>query len=168
MAQYVYAWITVAVLSVLSELLLPGGKGGKMAGHMRFLAGLCVLIALLPVVKDGLAHLRDLAEGDYEIVLPEGEKGDYEACFRESLADLTKEQYEVWVYDTLQREFAIDKENCVAEVTVAHHGDGVPSITAVFISLSGKAILKDPRQIESRIGTALSVPCMVSVDLNEA
>ncbi len=166
MAQYVYAWITVAVLAVLSELLLPGGKSGKMAGHMRFLAGLCVLIALLPVIKDGVIRLRDMAEGNYELALPEGEKGDYEACFRENLAHLTQEQYEAWVYDTLQREFSIGQENCIAEVSVEDHGNGVPVITAVSIRLSGKAILKDPRRIESRISTALSAPCTVSVDLN--
>ena len=165
MSQYVYAWITVAVLATLSELMISGGQQGKTAGHLRFVAGLCVLVAMLPAVKAGIYRLYEIADGAYEIQLPGGEDGenDYNGYFSENILSITREQYEVWIYDALEREFALSDGRVVAVVHMQETG-GVPALAAVDICLMGTGILKNPHEIEAYVERQLSVPCTVSVD----
>ncbi len=167
MNEYIYAWITVALLAVLAELLLPGGKSGKMAGHMRFLAGLCILAALVPTVKEGIARLNDLADGDHAMTFPSVEAGrDYDAYFSDHLSDMTKEECEAWVYEALQKHFSLPRDKCFAVVTVETDDKGIPLVASVEICLYGTAMLANPHSIESYISTQLSAPCIVSVDLD--
>ena len=118
MRQYIYAWITVAVLATLSEMMIPGGRQGKTAGHFRFVAGLCVLIAMLPTVKEGLSRVYSVADGSYELMLPSDEAYDqnYEAFFSDHMEAITREQYEAWVYDALLREFSLPEDEVMAVI----------------------------------------------------
>lgn len=168
MGQYIYAWIIVAVLAALSELISPSGGQGKMTGHMRFIAGLCILAALLPTVKEGVLFLKDLGESGYESVMPElPSDGDhsYDAYFYDHLSGMTKEGAEAWVYDTLSERFSVDRQDCRVLVAVESGAEGVPVIASVNISLSGKGILANPHKIEAYVTEQLSVPCTVSADL---
>ena len=167
MNEYIYAWITVALLAVLAELLLPGGRNGKLAGHVRFLAGLCILAALVPTVKEGINRLSDLADGDQVLTFPSIEAGqDYDAYFSDHLSDMTKEKCEAWVYEALQKHFSLPRDQCLVLVTVEADDKGLPLVASVEICLYGTAILVNSHSIETFISTQLSTPCTVSVDLD--
>lgn len=167
MNDYLYAWITVAVLAAIAELLAPGGKSGKLTGYLRFLAGLCILLAFLPTIKEGVKLLTNMKDGDLDTWLSGSDMTeDYEACFNESLCGLTREQCEGWIYDTLRTEFSINREDCLAQVTVVESEDGIPSVTKVSIVLSGRAVAKDPFPIRNRMSSAFSAPCEVAVDVH--
>lgn len=166
MSQYIYAWISVAVLATLSELMVPGGQQGKTTGHLRFVAGLCVLIALLPTVKEGVSRLYELSDGAYDITFPEGENvaEGYDAFFSDKMADITRDQYEAWIYDALAQEFSLSEDQAL---TVIHmnEAEGLPVLASVEICLIGTGILKNPHQIKTYMEAHLSVPCTVSADL---
>ena len=166
MAQYIYIWMTVAVLAALAELISPGGRQGRLTGHVRFIAGLCVLVALLPAVKEGISRVKTFGEDGYEIILPDG-KQDYGAYFEEGLEGITREQCEKWVYDVLEGHFAIQREDVGVLITVNTPETGYPEITGVSICLYGKAMLKDPHEIQRYIEACLGVPCTISVDLKK-
>ena len=165
MGQYVYSWITVAVLAALAELLLPGGKGGKTAGHVRFLAGICILAALIPAVKESAIRIEDLMENKDEWSIPSGDATqNYTSHFEEQLSQITKEAWETQVYEFLRDEFFISREDCVVSAVVEKQADGMVAVTQITVYLSGKAVLVSPRQIRSRIEARWSVPCDVSSD----
>lgn len=167
MSEYIYAWISVAVLAALAELMLPGGKSGKTAGHMRFLAGLCILAALIPTVVEGVERLQALSEEDLlGILSSEDIKADYEARFDEQLSTMTREQCETWVYAALEERFSVSREQCYVEAVVDVTDEGVPRILSVAVCLYGTAGLKDPHSIERYLSSQLSVPCTVAVDFD--
>ena len=166
MSGYVYAWITVAVLAALAEMLLPGGKGCKTAGHVRFLAGICMITALIPAVKEGTEWLGDFADD------PKGwldgmdaAAGAYSACFDEQLLSITEEAWKSSVYKLLKDEFSVSAEDCLVSVTVVKGEDGSFALTDMTVRLSGKAVLVSLRQVRSLIEDRLAVTCNVTADI---
>ncbi len=167
MGQYVYSWITVAVLAVLAEMLLPGGKGGRTSGHVRFLAGICILAALIPTVRESVIRIEELMENKDEWSIPSDDATqNYTARFEEQLSKITKEAWEAQVYDLLRDEFSVPREACLVSATVEKQADGAVTVSRISIRFSGKAVLVSPRQIRSRVEARLSVPCDVSADLS--
>ncbi len=167
MSHYIYAWISVAVLATLAELMVPGGQQGKTVGHLRFVAGLCVLIALLPTLKEGVSRLYEITEGSYDITLPEGEDAAevYDAYFSDNMAAITREQYEAWVYGALSQAFSLSRDQVWAVIHMRAE-EGLPELVSVEICLIGTGILKNPHQIKAYMEEHLSVPCTVSASLS--
>ncbi|MBE6557979.1 MAG: hypothetical protein E7661_03080 [Ruminococcaceae bacterium] len=165
MASYIYTWITVAFLAALAELMAPGGPGGKLTGHLRFVAGLCVLLALLPAVREGVAKLQDLADNAYDLSVSEDAEKDYQQQFQASLTDMTADACESWVMTALETYFSISKDKCRVSVSVILDHNDTPSLSSVEICLLEEAILKNPHSIEKYITGQLSVPCTVRVEL---
>lgn len=165
MSQYIYAWIAVAVLAALSELLIPGGKSGKLAGHIRFLTGLCLVVAFLPAAQKGVSLFQDIKDMDLSSLTASDQAASYQTDFQNSLQQMTQEACESWVYSTLEETFSVKREDCTVVAAVASDGQEIPEITSVSIMLRGQAIKENPHSIEAYIEGKLSVPCTVSVEL---
>lgn len=166
MGQYIYAWVTVAVLAALAEMLLPGGKGGKTAGHVRFLAGICILAALIPVIGESVTRIEKLMERDDPWLIPEGDASqNYEERFEEQMKGVVKEAYENQAYELLQSEFSISREDCKVSADVARLEDGTVAVSRISVCLWGKAALAASRLVSSRLESRLSVPCDVRTEM---
>ncbi len=163
MRQYISIWIAVVVLAVLAEWLIPGGKQGKMTGHIRFLIGLCLIVSFLPAAKAGMEFLIDLGDESFPAV---SDKTDavYQDAFSEQISHVTQEAVENWVYEMLEQRYAVPRDHCAV---VAHMVtiENLPQIQKISIVLKRTAILQNPHVIEKYVTDMLSVPCSVSVDL---
>lgn len=171
MKTYIYSLILVAVLAALVEMLLPDGQEGRMSGHIRLITGMCILLALLPPLRQGVLFLGDLADGSYELTLPDGAEAQgeagYESVFDGYLSDISRKQTEAWAYEVLSEVFGISKENVRVTVTASAGEGNVPVLENIHVVLSGKAILKNPHEIEAYIAARLGCPCDVSVGSTE-
>ena len=164
MDGYVYGLILVGVSAAVVEWLSVGGEGGRMKSHLRLVTGLCLMMACFYPLRVGVTYLKSLADGDISLEIPveEGEMGKYESVLEGYLTDAGETQVRAWVSETLTAVFGVAQEHQTVEVLMTV-SQGSPCPSEIYISLSGKAILKDPHQIEAYISSRMACPCYVSV-----
>jgi len=61
---YLLSLLTASLAAAIAELLAPKGEGGRITAHIRMVAGLFLLVALLNPLREGIRLLRDAALGD--------------------------------------------------------------------------------------------------------
>ena len=161
-----YGLIAAAVAATLVELIAPQGEGGRLGGHVRLVAGLCVLIALIQPLREGVTLLRAMAEGDLSEVLPDVKlpaEEEYDSVWSDTLAAMGEQEVTSWVEGMLEQEFGIHPDNRRVQVLCEATEDGALHVKEVYIALWGAAIWKDPHAMEAYISERLSAPCTVSV-----
>ena len=167
MKEYLYAWITVAILAALAEMITPGGKNGKMAGHIRLLCGLCVLVAFAPALGESVSMIRQVKNLTADITQGNENLNEiYQNYFKDNLAGMTEDSCQRYVLDILKEEFGIGADEAQVSVQIGFDENSVPHVQNTSILLSGKAVLKNPHAIETRISEGLNSPCVVSVALS--
>ena len=159
-----YALIATAVAATLAELIAPQGEGGRMGGAVRLVAGLCILIALIQPLREGLALLRATAEGDLSALIPDVELSgeEYDSVWADTLASMGEREVASWVEGVLEQEFRITRGNYRVQV-ICEQDDATLRVREVHIALWGAAVWKDPHAIEAYVSERLSCPCAVSV-----
>lgn len=166
MSAYILPLLAASLAAALVELLAPKGDGGRIAAHVRMIAGLYLLVALLNPLREGLDLLRSAAEGDLTARL-EGSvtaytPEDYEAFFRASLSALGKDETQAQVTSALESVFGIPSDACAVEAVCESDGETL-ILREVRIGLKGKYALKNPHPIEKYFADALGCPCYVTV-----
>ena len=166
MSTYILSLLAASLTAAMVELLSPKGEGGRIASHVRMIAGLFLLAALLPPLREGLRILQDAAEGDLsyrlEHILPADPPEDYESAFGDSLAAIGRAETEAWVAETLKSAFAIPPTACAVEAVCSASGTAI-ALREVRIGLRGKYVLEDPHPIEAYFEQRLGCPCYVTV-----
>lgn len=160
-----YGLIAAAVAATLVELIAPQGEGGRLGGQVRLVAGLCILIALIQPLREGITILRAMAEGELSEMLPDVElppQEEYDSVWADTLVGMGEQEVESWVAGVLEREFRIDSDNHRVQV-ICETDDGALCVQEVRIALWGAAIWKNPHAIEVYVSERLSCPCTVSV-----
>lgn len=167
MKNYILSLLAASLAAVVVELLAPKGEGGRMASHVRMIAGLFLLVALLEPLGEGIAILRDATDGDLsarvEALVPSDGETDYEAVFGDNLAAIGANEVKAWVTQAMAIHFGIPAEGCAVWVDCAY-GDETLTVTEVRISLTPAYLLQDPHPIETYFTEQLSCPCYVTVD----
>ncbi len=167
MTSYIMALLMASLAAAIMEMLAPRGDGGRIAAHVRMIAGLFLLVALLSPLQKGIALLRSVAEGSLEEDyfsehLPAYTPTDYEAAFGSTIQAFSASEAEAWVHSTLQAAFGIPPEGCLVEV-ICQTSDRTPILQEVRIALLGVYMLRDPHPIETYIADRLGCPCYVTV-----
>lgn len=167
MKTYVLALFGASLAAAVIELLSPRGEGGRLSSHVRMIAGLYLIVALLAPLRDGIALLQNAVSGDLTGMIADRVPmldTDYEGVFGDHLSSLGQAEAEDYVRSALQSEFGIPPSDARVEVicTVTDH---VPSVTEVRILLATAYATYDPHPIESYMEEAFLCPCYVTVDL---
>lgn len=166
MSAYILTLLTASLAAAVVELLSPSGEGGRVAAHVRMIAGLFLLVTLLQPLGEGIRMLKSALSGDVagrvEAWLPRPPEGDYRAVLLDSLAALSGEQVEAWVKETLNEVFSIPPEGCVAEVRCLSEGTEI-RLQELRIGLREGYSTRDPHPIEDYFSEQLGCPCYVTV-----
>lgn len=166
MRPYILSLLSASLAVAVVELLVPKGEGGRMASHIRMVAGLYLLVALLNPLKEGISLLRSMADGDMvsrvESLIPSDVETDYNRVFGDSLTTIGAGEVSTWVTETMESRFGIPPEGCVVWVSCDYDDDTL-TVTEVRISLKGSYTLRDPHPIESYFSSRLGCPCYVTV-----
>ena len=164
MTPYIFSLVAAAMAAAVVELLAPKGEGGRIAAQVRMVAGLFLLVALLLPLRDGVAFLAGLSDGD-GLAIPSYDVPGYESTLQASVLSMGSAELAAWITATLETEFSVSPE--LAEVLPVWGAieATTPPLAEVYIVLSGKAALTDPHPIESFFADALGCPCRVSVSL---
>ncbi len=164
--SYIFSLLSASLAAAVVELIAPKGEGGRLASHVRMVAGLFLLVALLTPLREGLDILKAAAEGNLadriESEIQNASPEDYQAAFIASLANLGKTETESWVTETLQSRFSIPPTDCAVEA-LCDTEDGAIILRELRIGLKGSSVLKNPHPIEAYFAEALQCPCYVVV-----
>jgi hypothetical protein len=164
MKTYLLTLIAAALVAALVGILSPEGERGGIGKHMKLLTSLfliCVLIAPLERVIDGL---RSLADGSFEITLPEGEgKEDFRTELESSMNSASASYFGEMLTQTLEAQFSIQTGDVRCAVKWENNGENLAP-TRVTVYLSGKAIWQDPRAIEAFVGELLGCECITVIE----
>ena len=156
MKQYLYSIVAVSVVSALFSVLCPDSTSLKK--YFTFLTSAALLFATVAPV----ASLIDGFTAGTELFTKlESAKTDYDTVWLESLTSATKEETERAVRAHICEKFDISEGNVTVVCTFSQK-DGDLSLTAIEITLSSSALMKNPRQIESYIEENLKIPCTVA------
>jgi len=168
---YVLTVLSASIAAAMVEMLSPKGEGGRIAAHVRMIAGLFLMVALLKPLGAGIAFLKHTADGDLsdlmhqiEEALPDGYGEDYAAVFDGTLADVSRAEVEAFVVSALGTVFGVSPQDCAVEA-VCDAEEGTVTLLEVRIALCGGSLLKDPHPIESYVASQLGCPCYVTVQL---
>ena len=164
--SYVTTILAAALSAAVVELLAPRGEGARIAAHVRMIAGLFLLVALLQPLKEGILILRSAMDGNptdrISDMLSTHTSGNYEDAFYDTVAGIGKEKTEDWVRSALQSSFGIPTSGCRVQAVCDAAGEGV-ALTELRISLHGKYALENPHPIEAYMSEQLGCPCYVTV-----
>ena len=171
MSAYVLTLLSASVAVCVIELLLPKGDGGRVAAHVRLVAGLFLLVALLNPLREGLLLLRSAATGELGELLedrlpPIPSAEVYGEAFGDTLSEVGRQEVEAWALETLELVFAVPAEGCAVEAVCEAEGNAeTPTLTLreLRIGLRGKHALQDPHPVEDYFSERLGCPCFVTV-----
>ena len=166
MNGYILTLLAASLSAAVVELISPRGEGGRIASHVRMIAGLFLLVTLLSPLSEGIALLRSAAKGDLTSQishqLPDGSGGDYEAAFEATLSTVGREETEAWVTSALEAVFGVPPTGGSVQPVCEAEG-GTLTLAEIRISLHGVYAARDPHAIETYITEQLGCPCYVTV-----
>lgn len=168
MNTYILTILSACIAAAVIQLLSPKGEGGKLAEHIRMIAGLFLLVILLIPLKAGLDLIRSAAEGDLSqqitAHLPTLPENDYQAVFDHTLTAVGQEEVKAWVVSVLDSEFGIPPSGCTVSVTCVTQ-EAELTLIDVRISLHEPYMTENPHPIEAYVTERLSCPCYVTVGI---
>ena len=167
MSDYILTLLAASLAVAVIELLAPKGEGGRLASHVRLVAGLFLLVLLLNPLREGISLLRKAADGDLTLRLDSPmdltyDSAAYDRVFRDTLAEVGRGEVEAWVTNTLQTEFSIPPSDCAVEAVCEADGEKI-SLRELRIGLSGAYRLQNPHPIEVFFAEKLGCACYVTV-----
>lgn len=154
MQVYVIRILTMSLLCSLVEMLAPIGEREGLRRMVRLAAALCLLCLMIEPLREVRDALKAFDLGAWAAGMEREAEEDYARLMEEKLTAVSREQVETIVGELLEEKFAVSGEECT--VTVDWESK------RVWISLRGRALLRDPREIEAAIEERLACSCTVS------
>ena len=154
--------LAASLVATLVSLLSPDGERGGVAKHTRLLTSLFLVCVMIAPLKGAISALQNWQSGDLTLPWLENvEENDYQEDMQEALDTASRDYFTKMLTQTLEQKFLMD----VGDVRCAvHWSDGGSSPEKVTVILSGSAIWKDPKEIQSCVRSLLSCECAVAIE----
>ena len=162
MNAYLIRILTMSLLCGLIELLAPTGEREGLRRGVRLVTGLCLLCLMITPLWEVRDLIFSFDLGTRAREAEQDSQEEYARLMEQKLTVVTREQLQSELYAMLEEQFDIAREDCALTVEWEEESD-TPSVRQVWISLHGKAVLRDPRAIEAEVTAALDCPCTVSI-----
>ena len=158
MKDYIISVCLTAIVSAIAAFLTPTSKRGELLPYVRLVSSfviICVIISPLPRLAscDPSGAAESFIEG---LELPD--ESFYEENAYKSLSKLNAAYLEAAIGDAVCQKFGIDGQ-CLTVKAQYDITNEQTKYTRILVLLHGKAVLKDPRQIEKYVTEISSIPC---------
>ena len=161
MKAYFFSLIASALCIAFISMLSPDGS---IAKYIRLLTSLLFICLLLSPIRELSGILQSIAGG--EISFPEMEIPSREEATEEldALLDSTSKAYFLQsLTQHLEREFAIDSGN-VRCIATWEDSNGQTRPLRITVILSGSAIWKNPKELESYVCNLIGCECISAIE----
>ena len=159
MREYLMSLIMAALIVGLIGALVPEGEGGGLRKYVTFAGCLCVLLLLISPITRVLGFVSELSDGDFDISLDK-QTDQYEEQFKQYIMSLGEDSISAELVGVICEKFDISEQECHVKVDT-YDAQGEMAIGRVTVILSGKAIFRDPYEIEQYITGLLGCECTV-------
>lgn len=162
MKQYLINILTLSLACGLLDMLTPAGEREGLRRGVRLLAGLCLLCVMIRPLTELSDAVEGIDLGSWARGLEREAETEYERLMEEKLTAVSQAQLREELLTMLSEQFDIGREDCTLTV---EFDDAAQTLTVrrVWIALHGKAVLRDPRAIETAVEGVLGCECTVSV-----
>ena len=160
MAEYLMSVIGAALVGGVMVSVLPEGSSGGLKKYMGFIVSLCVLSVVISPVTDALEAVSGFFDGGLREWVEKSEL-DYESEYYKYLESYGKENAEEGISALICREFSIDQDDCHVSALVREN-EGNLVLDEIRVILSGRAIFKNPYEIEKYLTDAFECEVVVS------
>ena len=144
MTGWIFSLFCVVLATALVELLMVGEGKKSTRRYLHLLTALVILVMLAQ-------PLLSIARGGEDFLqskLPEiTVETDYEAIFEQAIAHKSRAELEDGLYRLLESEFGIAR----TDATLSFSFDDTGALTRVRVTLSGKALLQNPSDMEESL-----------------
>ena len=163
MNKYLISIITVSICIGIYNIIAP--QFHAIEKYTKVIGMLVVLCTIISPVKElikvfeenGFENIKE-SIGDYD----NGEYDEYNEIFKEYLNSFSIEEIRNDIYYVLDEKFEISNNDSEIEI-FTDFVDGNLTISKIQILLKGKAIFKNPYQIEEYFSNQLSCDCQVLI-----
>ena len=154
--------LAASLVATLVSLLSPDGERGGVAKHTRLLTSLFLVCVMIAPLRGAISALQNWQNGEITLQWQEDvEENDYQEDMQEALDTASRDYFTKMLTQTLEQKFLMD----VGDVRCAvQWSDGGSSPEKVTVILSGSAIWKDPKEIQSFVTSLLSCECAVAIE----
>ena len=158
MKEYFAVVITVIFIGGTLVSLAPEGSGKR---YLRLLVSLAVTGCIIMPLFSFLDGWEMDAEGISEM-LSWGEENtqNYEEIYNKSLQNGAKEQAEELIVSKLYEQFSLSEKSASVEISFLSENQ-ILTLQEIRVTLHGKGVLTDPREIVSFAEDAFGCPCTV-------
>ena len=164
MKNYFLTLIAASLVAVLVGILSPDGERVGIAKHMKLLTSLFLVCVLINPLQSGIVGLQKLMNG--ELSLPELDgsgQEDHLQQMEDVLNGASVNYFCDMLTETIEGQFSIEKGSVRCLVEWEQTGETLTP-GRVTVILSGKAIWKDPREIEAFVSELLGCECVTAIE----
>ena len=164
MRNYLIALLSASLLSALIAILSPSGEKGGTEKHMRLISSLFLICVLISPAKSALKGLEELIGGEIVPTLPDyKDQPSYEDQMEQALGDASTAYFTEMLTQMLEKRFEITPGE-VRCIVVWSEEDGATTPKQVTVVLSGKAIWKNPQDMEAFVEGLLGCSCSSAIE----
>ena len=166
MGEYIYSVVCVSAAIGIASAVAPEGIRGGLKKHMKLIAGLCLLCVMIGPIVGAIDTIRDTFDAATEGINGEGEdlRGGYENIYKSYLEGEYGDNVALAVKDCLLERFSIPGDECRVRVDFDNELIEPEKITVI---LSGRSVLRDPKEIKSFVRETFGCECSCAVDWGE-
>ena len=164
MKTYLITLITASMAVALIGILSPRGEKDGIAKHMRLLTALFTICVLIAPLRDAVAAMGGILDGTAELPWEEPQENErYEQQMNEALQNASTSYFTQMLTQMLQTRFLINDGEIRCTVKWKHENEMLSPVRVTVI-LSGRAIWKDPEEIEVFVSELLGCECVSAIE----
>ena len=161
--SYVLSIFATALLITVVDILAPIGAGSGLSKHLKLVTSLVFVCVLISPTVSLAQRLMELANGNLDFEIEEDMEDYYSNELQNVLDDASRQYFEEMLTDTLCKEFEIVEDDIRIHVAWDDTDESLRP-QKVTVILSGKAIWKDPAQIEAYVTSLLGCVCATAIE----
>ena len=161
--SYVLSIFATALLITVVDILAPTGAGSGLSKHLKLVTSLVFVCVLISPTVSLAQRLMELANGNLDFEIEEDMEDYYSNELQNVLDDASRQYFEEMLTDTLCKEFEIVEDDIRIHVAWDDTEESLRP-QKVTVILSGRAIWKDPAQIEAYVTSLLGCACATAIE----
>ena len=158
---YILSIFATAILITVVDILAP--SGGGLSKHLRLVSSLVLVCVLISPTVSLAQKLKDFANGEWNFEIEGDVENHYSEELQNALDGASLEYFTGMLEQTLCEEFAIAEDELRVQIEWIGDGENLHP-QKVTVVLSGKAIWKNPAQIEEYVTSLLGCACVSAIE----
>ena len=158
MKSYIISVILTAVGAFVAVKLSPDGRGGTFSPYVRLISSLALICVMISPITSLLSCDVEASVEDIMSKIELESYGFYESGMTVSLSKINASTLSNVLSEKICEKFDLERDNVSVEVKYTVTPEKT-EYNKILVLLSGKAIFKNPREIENFVYEICNISC---------